>query len=115
MRYFLWFLNGYLRFHKNVFRKVFYYFAVTAYDVHGNESNFSDELCYNVCGCDLNSDGSCDGLDWMLFYPGWGRNDCDDPDSEPCECDLNNDGSCNGLDWMLFYPDWGREDCGVCG
>jgi hypothetical protein len=28
------------------------------------------------CECDLNSDGTCDGLDWLLFYPEWGRTDC---------------------------------------
>jgi hypothetical protein len=62
------------------------------------------------CECDLNNDGSCNGLDWLLFYPDWGRTDCTgSPD--PCECDLNSDGSCNGLDWLLFYPDWGRNDC----
>jgi len=63
-----------------------------------------------ACECDLNEDGSCNGLDWLLFYPDWGRTDCTgSPD--PCECDLNTDGSCNGLDWLLFYPDWGRTDC----
>jgi hypothetical protein len=63
-----------------------------------------------ICECDLNNDGSCNGLDWLLFYPDWGRIDCTgSPD--PCECDLNGDGSCNGLDWLLFYPDWGRTDC----
>jgi hypothetical protein len=30
------------------------------------------------CECDLNGDGSCDGLDWMMFYPDWGRTDCPD-------------------------------------
>jgi hypothetical protein len=62
------------------------------------------------CECDLNNDGSCNGLDWLVFYPDWGRTDCEgNPD--PCECDLNGDGSCNGLDWLIFYPDWGRNDC----
>jgi len=63
------------------------------------------------CECDLNLDGSCNGLDWLLFYPDWGRSDCNEPETEPCECDLNEDGSCNGLDWLSFYPDWGRTDC----
>jgi kexin len=70
-------------------------------------------LVTEICECDLNQDNSCDGLDWLLFYPDWGRTDCTgSPD--PCECDLNNDGSCNGLDWLLFYPDWGRTDCPLC-
>jgi hypothetical protein len=65
------------------------------------------------CECDLNGDGSCDGSDWLLFYPDWGREDCNDSGAEPCACDLNGDGSCDGLDWLLFYPDWGRDDCPV--
>ncbi len=28
------------------------------------------------CECDLNNDGACNGSDWLLFYPGWGRTDC---------------------------------------
>jgi pimeloyl-ACP methyl ester carboxylesterase len=67
-------------------------------------------LSVSACECDLNADGSCDSLDWLLFYPDWGRTDCTgSPD--PCECDLNDDGSCDSLDWLLFYPDWGRTDC----
>jgi Tol biopolymer transport system component len=65
----------------------------------------------DVCECDINDDGSCNGLDWLKFYPDWGRSDCNDPETESCECDLNEDGSCNGLDWLVFYPDWGRSDC----
>jgi len=66
--------------------------------------------CADACECDLNHDGSCNGQDWLLFYPDWGRADCNEPGVE-CECDLNGDGSCNGQDWLLFYPDWGRTDC----
>ncbi|MEW6520621.1 MAG: hypothetical protein AB1461_14545 [Thermodesulfobacteriota bacterium] len=29
-----------------------------------------------ACECDLNSDGSCDMADWLLFGADWGRNDC---------------------------------------
>jgi hypothetical protein len=68
----------------------------------------------NPCECDLNQDGSCNGLDWLAFYPDWGRTNCNEPGVETCKCDLNRDGSCNGLDWLLFYPNWGREDCPVC-
>ena len=28
------------------------------------------------CECDLNGDGTCNGSDWLLFYPDWGRTDC---------------------------------------
>ena len=65
----------------------------------------------DACQCDLSGDGSCNGLDWLQFYPGWNRSDCKVPGAEPCLCDLNNDGSCDGLDWLLFYPDWNRTDC----
>jgi hypothetical protein len=67
-----------------------------------------------LCECDLNKDGSCNGLDWLFFYPDWGRGDCNDEGVEPCECDLNKDGSCNGLDWLRFYPCWNRQDCAIC-
>ena len=67
--------------------------------------------CKEVCECDLNADGECSGPDWLMFYPDWGRTDCNDPETEPCECDLNSDGNCNGRDWLIFYPDWGRTDC----
>jgi hypothetical protein len=35
------------------------------------------------CECDLNGDGTCDGLDWLLFYPDWGRTDCPDRPAAP--------------------------------
>jgi hypothetical protein len=65
----------------------------------------------DACECDLTGDGSCNGLDWLKFYPDWNRDDCKVPGQEPCLCDLNNDGNCNGFDWLLFYPDWNRTDC----
>jgi hypothetical protein len=70
-------------------------------------------LVTEVCDCNLNNDNDCNGIDWLLFYPDWGRTDCNDP-GVVCECDLNEDGTCNGLDWLMFYPDWGREDCPIC-
>jgi hypothetical protein len=30
----------------------------------------------DACECDLNTDGRCDGRDWLLFFPDWGRSDC---------------------------------------
>ena len=35
------------------------------------------------CECDLNGDGSCNGQDWLLFYPDWGRTDCPDRPAAP--------------------------------
>jgi hypothetical protein len=66
-----------------------------------------------ACGCDLNNDGNCDMLDWLVFGVDWGRTDCNEPGVEPCECDLNGDGNCDMLDWLLFGQDWGRTDCPV--
>jgi hypothetical protein len=88
-----------------------YFFAVTAYDLTGNESSFSNEITYHACGCDLNRDGSCDGFDYTIFSRGWNQTDCKAPDAAPCDCDLNADGTCDGFDWEIFIPDWGRTDC----
>jgi hypothetical protein len=35
------------------------------------------------CECDLNVDGSCDGLDWLVFFPDWSRTDCPDRIAAP--------------------------------
>ena len=65
-----------------------------------------------LCDCDLNHDGRCDMLDWLLFGQDWGRTDCLMP-GVTCECDLNVDGRCDMLDWLLFGQDWGRTDCPI--
>jgi hypothetical protein len=70
-------------------------------------------LVTEVCECDLNHDGTCDMLDWLLFGEDWGRTNCNDPGVDPCECDLNGDGKCDMLDWLLFGEDWGRTDCPI--
>lgn len=38
-----------------------YYFAVTAFDVEGNESNYSNELCVQVAGISVSECRSADG------------------------------------------------------
>ena len=63
------------------------------------------------CECDLNNDGSCNELDSLLFFPDWGRADCNEPGAETCECDLDGDGDCDGLDLSTFSDDWGRMNC----
>jgi hypothetical protein len=70
------------------------------------------------CECDLNHDGMCDMLDWLLFGEDWGSTDCGTPPGSgnppnDCECDLNADGKCDMLDWLLFGEDWGRTDCPI--
>jgi hypothetical protein len=92
-----------------------YYFAITAYDLQENESDFSDEISVYLCSCDLNNDGICNGLDWLMFFPSWGRTDCNESDAEPCGCDLSRDGNCNGLDWLMFFPDWDKTECNHAG
>jgi hypothetical protein len=72
----------------------------------------------DVCECDLNHDGKCDMLDWLLFGEDWGRTNCGTPPGSgnppnDCECDLDKDGKCDMLDWLLFGEDWGRTDCPI--
>jgi hypothetical protein len=72
----------------------------------------------DICECDLNGDGKCDMLDWLLFGEDWGKTDCGTPPGtgnppNDCECDLNGDGKCDMLDWLLFGEDWGRTDCPI--
>ena len=70
----------------------------------------------DVCECNLNTDHSCNILDYQLFIQDWGRTDCGTPAGtgnppNDCECDLNHDGKCNILDYQTFIQDWGRTDC----
>jgi hypothetical protein len=72
----------------------------------------------DICECDLNTDGRCDMLDWLLFGEDWGSTTCGTPPGSgnppnDCECDLNADGRCDMLDWLLFGEDWGRTDCPI--
>jgi len=89
---------------------VTYYFAATAYDAYGTESDFSEEesttIPHYAYNCDLNSDGVCDIRDFALFSQDWGHVDCSEPTVE-CECDLNQDGNCDFVDWMIFSAAWG--------
>ena len=43
-----------------------------------DEPECEEEPC-EPCECDLNEDGSCDGKDWLIFYPDWGSNHCNEP------------------------------------
>jgi len=60
------------------------------------------------CQCDLNNDGKCDMIDWVLFGQRWGATNCN---TVPCSCDLNGDGRCNMTDWVIFGKNWGKTDC----
>jgi hypothetical protein len=90
-----------------------FYYGLPTYSSKGTKPFWPVRGGIILCECDLNDDGRCDGLDWLNFYPDWGRDDCNDPGLEPCECDLNGDGSCDGKDWLLFYPEWGRTNCSI--
>jgi len=73
-------------------------------------------LSSDVCECNLNTDHSCNILDYQLFIQDWGRTNCGTPPGtgnppNDCECDLNQDGKCNILDYQIFIQDWGRTDC----
>jgi hypothetical protein len=46
-------------------------------------SLFITPQVFAECECDLNGDGTCDGLDWLMFYPDWGRTDCPDRPAAP--------------------------------
>lgn len=86
-----------------------YFFAATAYDLTGNESNFSEEvyttLPYYPLTCDLDYNGKCDTGDFLLFELDWERNDCADVGVD-CKCDLTQDGNCDLSDWLLFIENW---------
>jgi hypothetical protein len=105
----------------DVLRKIYlagksWRFRIQLRTTDNNSRAYSNYLAYEIdlaCKCDLNQDGSCNGQDWLLFFPDWGRTDCNEPETEACDCDLNEDGSCDGADWLMFFPDWGREDCPV--
>jgi bacillopeptidase F (M6 metalloprotease family) len=73
----------------------------------------SENYFPHMCECDLNLDGRCDMLDWLLFGQDWGATDCNDPGVN-CECDYNRDGKCDMLDWLRFGDDWSRTDCLLC-
>ena len=36
-------------------------------------------IVVDYCKCDLNHDGMCDMLDWLIFGEDWGRTDCPIP------------------------------------
>ena len=67
-------------------------------------------VALDFCECNLNTDSSCNILDYQLFIQKWGATNCNDP-GVYCACDLNADGKCNILDYQVFIQDWGRTDC----
>ncbi len=78
----------------------------STYDLYPGFWYFANDACQ----CNLNTDHSCNILDYQIFIQDWGATSCNDP-GVVCECDLNHDGKCNILDYQLFIQDWGRTDC----
>jgi hypothetical protein len=78
-----------------------YYFAVTALDADGNESDFSNEVSQIVGSsaskCDLNGDGSVNALDLQLL-----ANAILGLSPTSASYDLNGDGAVNVLDLQFL-------------
>jgi hypothetical protein len=92
-----------------------YFFSVTAYDIDGNESAFSEEISHtipisNTCNGDFDSDGDVDGSDLAVFSSEFGHINCD-LDGESCKADFDNDGDVDGTDLASFSKNFGRTDC----
>ena len=68
------------------------------------------DIAIGTCECDLNRDGQCDMVDWLIFGQDWGNTRCGN-DGTICACDLHEDGTCDMVDWLIFGEDWGRTDC----
>ena len=77
-----------------------YFFAVTAVNLAGLESGFSNEVSATVNSspdCDVNSDGSINVLDLQVVTNTiLGSGPC------PGNCDINNSGSVDALDVQLL-------------
>jgi hypothetical protein len=92
-----------------------YYFSVTAYDIDGNESAFSEEISHtiptsNSCKGDFDSDGDVDGSDLAIFSSEFGNINCDLA-GESCKADFDNDGDVDGTDLAQFSENFGRTGC----
>ena len=85
-----------------------YYFAATAYDDYGNESEFSNEVPYYApeTDADLDGDGDVDVVDIMLVAGRWhckSGDDCYDG-----KYDLDGNGEINIVDIMVVAAHWGE-------
>ena len=83
-----------------------YYFAVTAYDTSGNESNYSNEVKKAV-GIDTDNDGIPDKIDNCRLTANSGQQDTDnDGYGNMCDADLDNDGFVGIFDFNIFRMAW---------
>ena len=94
-----------------------WYFAVTASDMYGRESDFSNEVYIeisessplSICDGDIDYDGDVDHDDLSITVSEFGREDCGHP--EPCSGDLDYDGDVDLRDIFILFQEFGRTDC----
>ena len=67
------------------------------------------EPVVNLCGFDLNNDGSVDGADFGAFGAAFGSN-AGDPEYD-ASMDADGNGSIDGADFGAFGAEFGRADC----
>jgi hypothetical protein len=52
---------------------------ISYYDYTNGDLKYAFMEGPEECECDLNHDGNCDMLDWLIFGEDWGRTDCPIP------------------------------------
>jgi hypothetical protein len=89
-----------------------WFFSVTAYDIYGHESGFSNQVWAKspeICLGDFDQDGDVDGGDLSLLVADFGRTDFHDyPD---CRTDVDKDGDVDIMDLKITADEYGRTDC----
>jgi hypothetical protein len=86
------------------------HFVCAAYDIYGNESDFSNELSINKTGCaaDFEADDDVDGSDLAVSAADFGRANCA---GSPCKGDFDNNNAVDGSDLAVLAAEFGRTDC----
>jgi hypothetical protein len=82
-----------------------FYFVSTAYDIYGNESDFTPELFIHEASCkgDLDSNGVVDGFDLAVFSQAYAIVEY--------TADLDENDIINADDLSIFTAEFGRTDC----
>lgn len=82
-----------------------FFFVATAYDIYGNESDFTSELFTNDAGCegDFDSNGVVDGFDLSVFLYRYANVEF--------SADLDENGIIDAEDLGIFAAEFGRIDC----
>jgi hypothetical protein len=74
-----------------------YYFAATAYDEHGNESGYSDEVTYTFSAADTDGDGISD------------HDEINEYGTDPDDMDTDGDGLNDGDELAYWGEDWNAD------